>query len=219
MLNLFRQFTARGRKPIVDKWSSSTFDLACTRLATLQAEDARLKGRFQELSPLGTYEAAVELDPIRARLDALVPELAAAERDVEREAEVEMLVNQLLPAAVTLRGLLDKKYEAFCSRADTPDDETEWVPFERESKEFEQLRLTIVRAVGPVEAERLDLSRGFNFVAAVQQHWTEIARDRERLATLHGPGNKIRFGQPSWFRQADRLARLRAASPVRKEIA
>lgn len=203
---------------MTDGWSNPLLAAACARLAEARSEYADLERRYRELAAAGTYEAATQLDQIRPRLDTLVADIATGEHDVAREAELEALVNQLMPIFGTLRGQTERTSEDFCERADVPDDQEEWVPFVLKDREVERLRLTLVQAVGPAEAERLDLSRGFSYVAAVQQHWQSVARDRERLATKHGPGNKIRFGQPSWFQVADRLAKLRAGT-VRKENA
>jgi len=107
------------------------------------------------------YAAVPELDALMAKLARADDEVTASARAVTIEAEVEQIVNDLLPTLVTLRGQLDRWYEQFAERADVPDDNEEWVPFNLAAIEFERLRSTIQLAVGE-DAEALDVSRGFD---------------------------------------------------------
>jgi hypothetical protein len=162
------------------------------------------------------YAAALELDALMPKLARADDEVTASARAVTIEADVEQIVNDLLPTFATLRGQLDRWYEQFAERADVPNDETEWTPFNLAAIELERLRWTIHQAVDE-DAETLDVSRGFDYVKAIREHWIATASAREQLFRAHGPGNKFRFGRPAWFPLADRLARLRTPSAGRKE--
>ena len=77
------------------------------------------------------------------------------------------------------------------------------------------MRQLISQAVGE-DAEMLDVSRGFDYVRALGDHWEAVHRGRERLIANFGAGYKPRPRRVSWLDAADRLARLRAGGAVRK---
>ncbi|HKW00734.1 MAG TPA: hypothetical protein VJN96_12975 [Vicinamibacterales bacterium] len=219
-MKLWNLFGVRGRKPVVDRWRNRRLTRACDRHTCATAAFAALEQQRQVAAAKAPtdYDAALALDALMPKLAQADDEVTAAARAVTLENEVEQIVNDLLPTFVTLRGQLDRWYEQFAERADVPDDEAEWVPFNLAAIELERLRWTIQQAVGE-DAEVLDVSRGFDYVRGIRDHWDSVAKDRERLFTMHGPGHKIRFGRPAWFPLADRLAKLRAGGIRPKEAA
>lgn len=196
---------------MVERWSSRRLDRACQRHAQATAGFGALEQQRQAAAARAPtdYAAALELDALMPRLARAEDEVNASAWVVTIEADVERIVNDLLPRFIALGRTLDRSYDRFAQRADAPDNETEWIPFVVAALERERLRWTIHQAVGE-DAEALDVSRGFDYVTAVREHWTATAEARENLFRAHGPGHKIRFGRPTWFSSADQLARLLA---------
>jgi hypothetical protein len=154
-----------------------------------------------------------------------MPQLARADEEVKAsaiamqvEAETEALVNDpFLPLFAQKRGEQDRWLERIVENPDVPD-EDEYMAFSLASLELERMRQVICQAVGE-DAEILDVSRGFDYVRALRDHWEAVHRSRERLIAGHGAGYKPRLGRATWFDAADRLARLRSAGTARREIA